>query len=117
MGQLDLREGNDAASDVAPEHVFESVVNLLQLEPLGNQLVELQPALPVEFNVSGACRYEIDWTPCCFLVIFRSLRNEGPSSSIFVPSGIIPIMVAVPPALNIWNDCSAVSFLPMASKE
>ncbi len=36
---------------------------------------------------------------------------------VFVPNGIIPMIVAVPPGRSIWNDCSAVVFKPMASKE
>ena len=34
-----------------------------------------------------------------------------------VPMGIMPMMVAVPPRPSILNDCSAVAFRPMASKE
>ena len=50
--------------------------------------------------------------------IFRSRRRKVPaSSSIFTPSGIIPMMVAVLPAASISKHCSAVSLVPMASNE
>ena len=35
----------------------------------------------------------------------------------FVPIGIIPITVAVPPFRKLWNDCSVVCFRPTASND
>src|SRR5881296_2126750 len=49
--------------------------------------------------------------------IFFSRRKALPSSSIFWPTGIIPITVAVPPGRRQSKHCSAAFFKPMASKE
>ena len=49
--------------------------------------------------------------------IRRSRRKSKPCSSIFWPNGIMPTMVAVPPAASIAKDCSAVSLRPSTSKE
>jgi len=48
--------------------------------------------------------------------IFFSKRNSTPWSSTFVPMGIMPITVAVPPFLSIWKACSVVALRPIASK-
>ena len=45
----------------------------------------------------------------------RSRRKSKPCSSIFVPNGIMPMIVAVPPWRRQANDCSAVCFRPMHS--
>ena len=49
--------------------------------------------------------------------IFFSRRNDGPSSSIFWPTGIMPMIVAVPPGRRHSNACSAAFFRPIASNE
>ena len=49
--------------------------------------------------------------------IFFSRRNIGPSSSIFWPTGIMPMMVAVPPGRRQSKHCSAAILSPIASKE
>ena len=49
--------------------------------------------------------------------ILRSRRKSAPCSSIFVPTGIMPISVAVPPERSAEKLCSAVAFRPMHSNE
>jgi len=49
--------------------------------------------------------------------IFFSRRNIGPSSSIFCPTGIMPMTVAVPPGLMQSKHCSAAILRPIASNE
>ena len=48
---------------------------------------------------------------------FLSVNNMLPGISRFSPMGTMPTIVAVPRGRTAWNACSAVSFLPMASKE
>ena len=49
--------------------------------------------------------------------IFFSQRRSAPSISIFWPTGIMPMMVAVPPQASISYACSAVVLVPIASNE
>src|SRR5207245_1150831 len=49
--------------------------------------------------------------------ILRSRRKSKPCSSICWPNGIMPTMVAVPPAASMPKACSAVSLRPSTSKE
>ena len=49
--------------------------------------------------------------------IFFSRRNTLPSSSIFWPTGIMPMIVAVPPGWTQSKHCSAACLRPIASKE
>ncbi len=49
--------------------------------------------------------------------ILRSRRKSTPCNSILVPTGIMPISVAVPPERSAEKLCSAVVLRPMHSNE